>query len=56
MKFKTDENLPTEAADLLRSVIHDAVTVGEMTHPPHGPECVNWVEGTGQAKERAASG
>lgn len=30
MKFKTDENLPTEAADLLRSAGHDAVTVGEQ--------------------------
>ena len=30
MKFKTDENLPTEAANLLRSAGHDAVTVGEQ--------------------------
>jgi predicted nuclease of predicted toxin-antitoxin system len=30
MKFKTDENLPTETADLLRSAGHDAVTVGEQ--------------------------
>ncbi len=30
MKFKTDENLPTEAADLLRAAGHDAVTVGEQ--------------------------
>ena len=30
MKFKIDENLPTEAADLLRSAGHDAVTVGEQ--------------------------
>jgi predicted nuclease of predicted toxin-antitoxin system len=28
MKFKTDENLPAEAADLLRAAGHDAVTVG----------------------------
>jgi hypothetical protein len=56
VKFKTDENLPTEAADRLRSAGHDAVTIGEMTHPRYGPECANWVVGTGQAKERAASG
>ncbi len=30
MKFKTDENLPTEAADLLRAAGHEAVTVGEQ--------------------------
>jgi predicted nuclease of predicted toxin-antitoxin system len=30
MKFKTDQNLPSEAADLLRSAGHDAVTVGEQ--------------------------
>jgi predicted nuclease of predicted toxin-antitoxin system len=30
MKFRTDENLPTEAAGLLRSAGHDAVTVGEQ--------------------------
>ena len=30
MKFKTDENLPAEAADLLRAAGHDAVTVGEQ--------------------------
>jgi predicted nuclease of predicted toxin-antitoxin system len=30
MKFKTDENLPTEAADLLRAAGYDAVTVGEQ--------------------------
>jgi len=30
MKFKTDENLPTEAADLLRAAGHDALTVGEQ--------------------------
>jgi predicted nuclease of predicted toxin-antitoxin system len=30
MKFKTDENLPTEAAGLLRSAGYDAVTVGEQ--------------------------
>ncbi|MGQ9554690.1 MAG: DUF5615 family PIN-like protein [Anaerolineae bacterium] len=29
MKFKVDENLPVEAADLLRSSSHDAVTVLE---------------------------
>ena len=28
-KFKLDENLPTEAADLLRTTGHDAVTVME---------------------------
>jgi len=29
VKFKTDENLPSEAAELLRSAGHDAVTAGE---------------------------
>ena len=27
MRFKTDENLPREASDLLRGAGHDAVTV-----------------------------
>jgi predicted nuclease of predicted toxin-antitoxin system len=56
MKFKTDENLPSEAADLLRSAGHDAVMVDEMTRPPHGLERINWVEAIWQAKERAARG
>jgi len=30
MRFKTDENLPTEAADLLRSAGQDAVAVGQQ--------------------------
>jgi predicted nuclease of predicted toxin-antitoxin system len=30
MKFKTDENLPNEAAVLLCAAGHDAVTVGEQ--------------------------
>lgn len=30
MRFKTDENLPFEIADLLRQHGHDAVTVGEQ--------------------------
>lgn len=30
MKFKTDENLPEEAAELLRSAGYDAVTVAEQ--------------------------
>ena len=30
MKFKVDENLPVESADLLRSAGHDAVTVGDQ--------------------------
>ena len=29
MKFKIDENLPVEAAELLRDAGHDAHTVGE---------------------------
>jgi predicted nuclease of predicted toxin-antitoxin system len=29
MKFKIDENLPTEFAEVLRDAGHDAVTVGE---------------------------
>ena len=29
MKFKIDENMPTEAAELLRDAGHDATTVGE---------------------------
>jgi predicted nuclease of predicted toxin-antitoxin system len=29
MKFKTDENLPTEAAELLRAAGHDALTIGD---------------------------
>lgn len=29
-KFKVDENLPTEVADLLASAGHDAVTVGDQ--------------------------
>jgi predicted nuclease of predicted toxin-antitoxin system len=29
-KFKVDENLPTEAAELLASAGHDAVTVGDQ--------------------------
>ncbi len=29
MKFKTDENLPTEAAGLLRAAGYDAVTIGD---------------------------
>jgi predicted nuclease of predicted toxin-antitoxin system len=29
-KFKVDENLPTEAAELLARVGHDAVTVGDQ--------------------------
>lgn len=27
MRFKTDENIPTEAVDLLRAAGHDVVTV-----------------------------
>jgi predicted nuclease of predicted toxin-antitoxin system len=30
LKFKVDENLPTEAAELLAGAGHDAVTVGEQ--------------------------
>jgi predicted nuclease of predicted toxin-antitoxin system len=30
MKFKIDENLPIEVADLLRQAGHDALTVGEQ--------------------------
>ncbi|MDD5306618.1 MAG: DUF5615 family PIN-like protein [Deltaproteobacteria bacterium] len=30
MKFKIDENLPTDAAQLLRAAGHDAVTVGDQ--------------------------
>ena len=30
MRFKVDENLPVEAADLLRAAGHDAATVGEQ--------------------------
>lgn len=30
VKLKTDENLPAEAADLLRSAGHDAATIGEQ--------------------------
>ncbi len=30
MKFKTDENLPHEAAELLSGAGHDAVTIGEQ--------------------------
>ncbi len=30
MKFKTDQNLPIEVADLLRAAGHDATTVGEQ--------------------------
>lgn len=30
LKFKVDENLPAEAAELLSSAGHDAVTVGEQ--------------------------
>ena len=30
LKFKVDENLPTEAAELLASAGHDAVTVGDQ--------------------------
>lgn len=30
MRFKLDENLPDEAAELLRAVGHDAVTVGDQ--------------------------
>jgi predicted nuclease of predicted toxin-antitoxin system len=30
MKFKIDENLPIEVADLLRNAKHDAITVGEQ--------------------------
>jgi predicted nuclease of predicted toxin-antitoxin system len=30
MKFKTDENLPVEAADDLRQAGHDALTVGDQ--------------------------
>lgn len=32
MKFKVDENLPVEIADLLRSAKHDVTTVHE-SHP-----------------------
>ncbi len=31
MRFKTDENLPGEAAELLRSAGHDALTVFEQS-------------------------
>jgi hypothetical protein len=30
LKFKVDENLPTEAAELLASVGHDAMTVRDQ--------------------------
>ena len=30
LKFKVDENLPTEVAGLLAGVGHDAVTVGDQ--------------------------
>lgn len=30
LKFKVDENLPTEAAELLASAGHDAVTVHDQ--------------------------
>jgi predicted nuclease of predicted toxin-antitoxin system len=30
MKFKVDENLPTEIAALLRSANHDAITVTDQ--------------------------
>jgi predicted nuclease of predicted toxin-antitoxin system len=30
MKFKTDENMPVEAADDLRQAGHDAATVGDQ--------------------------
>ncbi len=38
MKFKVDENLPVEVADLLRQVGHDAVTVFEQ-HLEGSPDC-----------------
>ena len=31
MRFKVDENLPAEAADLLRQAGHDATTVGQQS-------------------------
>lgn len=30
MRFKVDENLPVEAADLLRQHAHDALTVNQQ--------------------------
>ena len=30
MRFKIDENLPSEVAELLREVAYDAITVGEQ--------------------------
>jgi hypothetical protein len=30
MRFKVDENLPVELADMLRQADHDATTVGEQ--------------------------
>jgi predicted nuclease of predicted toxin-antitoxin system len=35
MLFKTDENLPVEAADLLRQGGHDALTVGDQQLAGH---------------------
>jgi predicted nuclease of predicted toxin-antitoxin system len=38
MKFKVDENLPVEVAQLLRTASHDATTVGEQ----HMSGCRDW--------------
>ncbi|HYP39961.1 MAG TPA: DUF5615 family PIN-like protein [Chloroflexia bacterium] len=37
MKFKIDENLPVDIAELLRAASHDAVTVIEQGRPDKEP-------------------
>ena len=42
MKFKTDENLPIEVADVLRQAGHDALTVHDQRLTGH-PDLLIWM-------------
>jgi hypothetical protein len=41
MKFKIDENLPVEIAELLRSARHDAMMVTEAVSRIYGVPCTS---------------
>ena len=43
MRFKTDENIPTEAVDLLRTAGHDAVSVFDQSLGGHADSRIAFV-------------